>query len=177
MAETAETKSTWEGGGWQGIDIRKPTHTSQWNSVSREIDSRWKKLLSNPRVIKKSEIVAGGEGIVARGVDAEKMGLASFVTFFEDFPGGTQGLRHGHMNEAVFYILKGRGYEIHDGEKYEWEAGDIVIVPNGAVHTHLNADPVESAQALVVNPKPLFLAMNLLAQRLIHLPEEVERVD
>ncbi len=175
MAE--EKESGWEAAGWQGIDIRKPTQMHEWNKVGRDLDSRWQKLFSNPRVIKKSEIIGEGEGIVARGVDTEKLGLSSFVTFFEDFPGGTQGLRHGHMNEAVFYILKGRGYEIHDGEKYEWEAGDIVIVPNGAVHAHFNADPVESAQALVVNPKPLFLAMNLLAQRLIHLPEEVERVD
>jgi gentisate 1,2-dioxygenase len=149
----------------------------QWNNVSRELDARWRNLLSRPRVVKKSEIVAGGEGILARGVDTEKMGLGTLVAFFEDFPGGAKGLRHGHMNEAFFYIIEGKGYEIHDGEKYEWEAGDCVIVPNGAVHCHLNADPVESAQALVINPKPLFLAMNLLAQRLIHLPEEVERVD
>lgn len=176
MAEEKESGG-WEAAGWQGIDIRKPTQMSQWKKVSRELDSRWKKLLSNPRVVKKSEIVGGGEGIVARGVDTEKMGLTTFVTFFEDFPGGATNLRHGHMNEAVFYILKGRGYEIHDGEKYEWEAGDIVIVPNGAVHCHFNADLVESAQALVVNPKPIFLAMNLLAQRLIHLPEEVSRED
>ncbi len=29
-------------------------------------------------------------------------------------PGGTSQ-KHGHVNEAAFYILDGRGYEIHDG--------------------------------------------------------------
>lgn len=171
----AERKGDW--GGWQGIDSRRPTTWHDWKNVSRELDSRWRDLLGRPRVIKKGEIVAEGEGIFARVADTERFGLRTLKAFFEDFPPGSQGLRHGHMNEAVFYIVKGRGYEIHDGEKHEWEAGDVVIVPNGAVHCHFNADPVESAQAIVVNPKFLFLNMNLSAQRLVHLPDEVKRQD
>ena len=31
-------------------------------------------------------------------------------------PGGT-GQRHGHMNSALFYIISGKGYDIHDGKR------------------------------------------------------------
>jgi mannose-6-phosphate isomerase-like protein (cupin superfamily) len=36
------------------------------------------------------------------------------VHFVELMPGGTNH-GHGHQNEAHFYILEGKGYEIHDG--------------------------------------------------------------
>ena len=42
-------------------------------------------------------------------------------------PGGT-GQRHGHMNSALFYVISGKGYDIHDGKRYDYEAGDIIIV-------------------------------------------------
>ena len=44
----------------------------------------------------------------------------------------------GHQNEAVFYILKGKGYEIHDDKRYDWEAGDLVVVHTDSVHRHFN---------------------------------------
>ena len=47
--------------------------------------------------------------------------------------------KHGHVNEAAFYILDGEGYEIHDGVRYDWKAGDVAIVHNNCVHQHFNA--------------------------------------
>ena len=40
-------------------------------------------------------------------------------------PAGAQ--KHGHVNEAAFYILDGKGYEIHDGVRYDWQAGDVAM--------------------------------------------------
>ena len=58
-------------------------------------------------------------------------------------PGGrTQ--KHGHVNEAAFYILDGDGYEIHDGVRYDWKAGDVAIVHNNCVHQHFNASADEA---------------------------------
>ena len=45
---------------------------------------------------------------------------------------------HGHQNEAAFYILEGRGYEIHDDKRYDWEKGDLVFVHTDSVHRHYN---------------------------------------
>src|SRR3712207_2872715 len=42
-------------------------------------------------------------------------------------PGGWNQA-HGHQNEAFFYILEGRGFEMHDGIRYDWEVGDAVAV-------------------------------------------------
>ena len=81
-------------------------------------------------------------------------------------PGGTTQ-KHGHVNEAAFYILDGAGYEIHDGVRYDWKAGDVAIVHNNCVHQHFNASPKEPARALVIKTKPMYLFMNMLFQHTV----------
>lgn len=78
-------------------------------------------------------------------------------------PGGSNG-GHGHQNEAAFYILEGRGYEIHDEERYEWKAGDLVIVHNDCRHQHFNASPTDPALAIVFKAKALWMYLGLTQQ-------------
>src|SRR6201993_2995517 len=75
--------------------------------------------------------------------------------------------KHGHVNEAAFYILDGEGYEVHDGVRYDWKAGDIAIVHNNCVHQHFNASAREPARALVIKTKPMYLFMNMLFQHTV----------
>jgi len=81
-------------------------------------------------------------------------------------PGGRSD-RHGHMNEALFYILDGKGHDVHDGVRYDWEAGDAVVVENSCVHQHFNDDPDRPARALIIKSKPLYLFMNLVMQEVV----------
>jgi quercetin dioxygenase-like cupin family protein len=71
---------------------------------------------------------------------------------------------HGHQNEALFYVLRGNGYETHDGKRYDWNAGDAVAVHNDCVHWHNNPHPTERAVCLVMKPKPLSLFLGLWQQ-------------
>ena len=84
-------------------------------------------------------------------------------------PQGT-GQRHGHMNSAIFYCLRGRGYDIHDGKRFDYEAGDIMVVENGCVHQHFNASEDEDLVLLVMKAKPLFLFMHMLFQKIAKYP-------
>ena len=70
---------------------------------------------------------------------------------------------HGHQNEAIFYILSGHGHEIHDEQRYEWKEGDLVVVHTDSVHRHFN-DSDESAVALVIKPKSLWMYLGLIQQ-------------
>ena len=85
------------------------------------------------------------------------------VHFVELSPGGSNK-GHGHQNEALFYILEGKGYEIHDGKRYEWERDDLVIVHNDSVHRHYNLDPERRALALVMKPKSAWMYLGLIQQ-------------
>ena len=59
------------------------------------------------------------------------------------------------------------GYEIHDGIRYDWKAGDAVVVHNNCVHQHFNASGSKPARALVMKTKPMFLFMNMLFQKTV----------
>ncbi|MGH2378070.1 MAG: cupin domain-containing protein [Candidatus Limnocylindria bacterium] len=85
------------------------------------------------------------------------------VHFVELFPGGSNR-GHGHQNEALFYILEGRGYEIHDGKRYDWEKDDLVVVHNDSVHRHYNADPDRRALAIVMKAKAAWMYLGLTQQ-------------
>lgn len=135
-----------------------------------EIGERWTKMLERPRVIKKMPGEEEWQGVImlARG-----NGINSFKVRME--PGAPSAVKHAHQYDAVFFILEGKGYEIHDGKKYEWEAGDAVFVhPGGCVHQHFNADPERPAKALVFMLAPAYYSMNLVADGLVELSGDLK---
>src|SRR5207248_7474667 len=82
---------------------------------------------------------------------------------FVEIPPGKSNHGHGHQNEAVFYILQGKGYEVHDDKRYDWEAGDFVVVHTDSVHRHFN-DGDETAKALVMKAKSTWMYFQLIQQ-------------
>jgi gentisate 1,2-dioxygenase len=52
---------------------------------------------------------------------------------------------HRHTVEAVIYVLKGFGYSIIDGVRYDWEPGDFICVPVFAWHRHINLSSEDMA--------------------------------
>ena len=128
-----------------------------------------KRLRSLPRVIKGRDLTFndGPQSFSKHFVEPiDGLGQTLHVHLEEYAPGGrTQ--KHGHVNEAAFYILDGTGYEVHDGVRYDWKAGDVAIVHNNCVHQHHNADPDKPARALVLKSKPMFLFLNMLFQKTV----------
>jgi quercetin dioxygenase-like cupin family protein len=70
---------------------------------------------------------------------------------------------HGHQNEACFYILDGRGFEMHDGIRYDWKQDDLVFVHPDSFHQHNNPYD-ESALCLVMKAKSTWMFMGLIQQ-------------
>jgi quercetin dioxygenase-like cupin family protein len=51
------------------------------------------------------------------------------------WPSGTRTPKHNHHSRGWVWVLKGRVFEIREGRKYHYEAGDAFLeVPNGALH-------------------------------------------
>ncbi|MGV9351437.1 cupin domain-containing protein [Streptomyces spiralis] len=82
---------------------------------------------------------------------------------FVELPPQSSNHGHGHQNEAAFYILEGRGYEIHDDQRYDWAKDDLVFVHTDSVHRHFNPYD-ETATALVVKAKSTWMFMGLWQQ-------------
>ncbi|MBI3975359.1 MAG: cupin domain-containing protein [Armatimonadetes bacterium] len=83
-----------------------------------------------------------------------------------ELPPGGHNKRHRHVNEAIIYILVGRGYSIiqKEGEpptRIDWEEGDMFSPPLWAWHQHFNTDSQRPARYLAVTNAPLMITMGL----------------
>jgi mannose-6-phosphate isomerase-like protein (cupin superfamily) len=55
----------------------------------------------------------------------------------------TKSGKHRHQGGLVIYVIEGRGYSIVDGDRVDWEKGDLVLLPlrqDGVEHQHFNLD-------------------------------------
>src|SRR5262249_11533968 len=80
----------------------------------------------------------------------------------------------------VIYVIDGKGYSIVDGERKDWEKGDLVLLPmkpEGVVHQHFNLDPSKPAvwAALINMPIHEYLASDY--QQVANSPDFKEEGD
>lgn len=143
----------------------------------RELAGKYAELLQNlleqPRVYKSKAVpFKGGPNLfVKHPVNPQEAAVTQTIEGHIDvFAPGACSQKHCHMNSAVFYILEGRGHEVHDGVRYDWEAGDAAIVRNACVHQHFNDDQTHPARVLVFKAKPLFLFFHLMFQKNVTYP-------
>jgi len=71
--------------------------------------------------------------------------------YFHEIPPGSRSGQHRHMSEELILVLEGRGYDIHDGERWEWEQGDLICIPSMTAHQHFN---LGSSRALFLGAMP-----------------------
>jgi quercetin dioxygenase-like cupin family protein len=158
-------------------DFHKRTDRTFVRGIQGEygLKDELKRLRSLPRVIKgRSAPFHNGPQQYSRQFLDPSDGLGQTLHIhLEEYAPGGKSQKHGHVNEAVFYIMDGEGGEIHDGVRYEWVAGDAAIVHNNCVHQHFNRNPDRPARALVMKTKPMYLFMNMLFQRMVeYTPSE-----
>jgi quercetin dioxygenase-like cupin family protein len=89
--------------------------------------------------------------------------------YMQIIPPGSRSGKHRQLAEQAFYVVEGRGYDIHvdcdldlpGGEKYvwkpqdeqkrfDWEAGDVVYIPPNTISQHFNADSRRPARIVVI---------------------------
>lgn len=59
--------------------------------------------------------------------------------------------RHRHQGGLVLFIVEGEGYTVMEGERYDWKAGDLILMPllpGGVEHQHFNPNPGQSVKWL-----------------------------
>jgi quercetin dioxygenase-like cupin family protein len=133
-------------------------------------DMRRQRLAEAPRVIRRDyhELLSTSsdkveeKSIISPG--KEPYLTQSLHCHFVLLPPGARDKGHGHQNEAFIYFLQGRGFDMHDGIRYDWEAGDCLAVHNDSVHWHNNLDSERPAVGLIMKAKPTWLFLGLHQQ-------------
>ncbi|MBI3939573.1 MAG: cupin domain-containing protein [Acidobacteria bacterium] len=66
---------------------------------------------------------------------------------------------HRHTSSAVYYVFEGRGATVIDGIRFDWEQGDMFVVPSWAAHEHLNALNDQRAVMFSIHDTPVMAAL------------------
>lgn len=98
--------------------------------------------------------------VVNEKMNTRECALDIYQQYLE--PRGSSG-KHRHIAEEVFFVLEGKGYDLHwdvkfdcadkfiwdwqtEPKRFDWEEGDFVYVPPYTMHQHFNADPSKPAR-------------------------------
>ena len=80
------------------------------------------------------------------GLNVPDTPLQDWIVFTHEIR--TASGKHKHQGGLVIYVIEGKGYSVVDGERVDWEAGDVVLLPlrpGGVEHQHFNLDPDKPA--------------------------------
>jgi len=66
---------------------------------------------------------------------------------------------HRQVNSAVYHVHEGRGATIIDGIRFDWEKGDIFVIPSWTYHEHINESKNEHAVLFSIQDTPILVAL------------------
>ncbi|MBI4320319.1 MAG: cupin domain-containing protein [Chloroflexi bacterium] len=98
--------------------------------------------------------------------------LHDWVVFVHDIR--THSGEHRHQGGLVIYVLEGEGFTEVGGEKFEWEAGDLLLLPikvNGVVHKHYNKRPGDNCKWMAFIYRPLGDAIGFFLEHKANSPD------
>jgi quercetin dioxygenase-like cupin family protein len=69
----------------------------------------------------------------------------------------TRSGKHRHQGGLVIYVIEGKGYTVVEGQRQDWESGDLILLPiqpGGVEHQHfnLNGDAPSRWMAYIYKP-------------------------
>lgn len=79
---------------------------------------------------------------------------------------GSHTRAHRHTGSAVYYVVRGQGATIIDGERFDWARGDFLSLPPWATHEHLNESD-EAAVMFQVNDIPALDKLGLYREQAV----------
>ena len=90
--------------------------------------------------------------------------LKTLEAHISELPAGAAARLHRHGCEALFYVLKGKGYTVihKPGRKkwtIAWKEGDLFATPIGLWHQNFNASTRSAARYLEITTIPLMKSL------------------
>ena len=85
--------------------------------------------------------------------DMKDTALQDWLFFMQTIK--THSGRHRHQGGLAIYVIEGQGYTTVNGQRVDWEEGDLVLLPvqpNGVEHQHFNLDPEKPSRWLAMIP-------------------------
>jgi hypothetical protein len=97
--------------------------------------------------------------------------LQDWRVFVQDIK--THSGKHRHQGGLVIYVIEGRGYSIVDGERKDWDAGDLLLLPmkpDGVEHQHFNLEPGKGCKWIAFLHEHVLENVSFLIQQIEEAP-------
>ncbi|MEZ4734059.1 MAG: cupin domain-containing protein, partial [Caldilineaceae bacterium] len=72
---------------------------------------------------------------------------------------GVHTQAHRQVGSTVYCVFEGEGATIIDGQRFDWQTGDLFVIPSWACHEHYNASTSERAILFSINDMPVMKAL------------------
>jgi hypothetical protein len=79
----------------------------------------------------------------------EDIGCRTTTIYVQEIPPGSRSGVQLHQGGRLHYVWQGRGHSIIDGQRYDWQEGDEILLPlkfDGVIHQHFNDSGSEPAK-------------------------------
>jgi gentisate 1,2-dioxygenase len=73
---------------------------------------------------------------------------------------GVRTKAHRQVNSAVYHVFEGEGSTIIHGIRFDWQQGDMFVIPSWAYHEHHNTSKSERAILFSIQDTPIMVALN-----------------
>ena len=141
-----------------------------------DIEYKWReawvqKMKESPVVIRGRDISweQNRQGLLKfylnRGV-WDKLGIPNWNAFIHQIK--RHSGKHKHKGGVIIYVLEGTGYTVVNGVRWDWKAGDLLILPinpEGNEHQHFNTDPSRPAFWAAFIWQPFYQAVGMYVQQ------------
>ncbi len=111
------------------------------------------------------------QGLIKHIINEQMNTKECCIEMYQQFlPPGKASGKHRHLSEEIFYVVEGRGYDLHwdvlfdcnhlmeftweeEPKRFDWAQGDFVYIPPYCTHKHFNAAPDNEARIIVINSR------------------------
>jgi gentisate 1,2-dioxygenase len=87
--------------------------------------------------------------------------LPTMACYLQLIRPGEQLRAHRHTGSAVYYVERGKGETVIDGERFVWGQGDVMVVPPWALHEHANTSASDDAILFSIQDTPVLEKLGL----------------
>jgi gentisate 1,2-dioxygenase len=68
---------------------------------------------------------------------------------------GAHTKAHRHVSSSVYHVFEGKGSTVMNGVRFDWEQGDIFVIPSWVYHEHVNGLQTERAILFSIHDIPV----------------------
>lgn len=86
---------------------------------------------------------------------------------------GDRSRPYRKVGSSVYVVFRGRGSSIIDGQRFDWSAGDMFVVPSWSTLEHESS---EVSDLFAISDRPILDALHLFRDEVLDEPQSIERV-